>query len=175
VGAKCVVCKDPRRANIDKALEDTRAVSKVSRDFKYSRATITRHRDHIVRKPVVEMPSDPSSSEVSKLKAIAQGIVDTAEDDKVRIAALRELRGYLELEIRVHQEEHGASSLVNDPAFQRLAGALATTLCADCRANIDVLTADAISVAHAQAAESAAVSVAPDVETPGEGGIPALE
>lgn len=137
---RCIVCDHDRRVDIDKALSVPRSDSKVARQFGFSRATIARHRAHIVHNDAVELPKELNSNDVSLQKAKVQRIIDTARDDKVRIAALRELRGYIELEARLHQEAQGTSALSSDPAFQKLAGVLASTLCGDCRKRVDALT-----------------------------------
>lgn len=128
----CSVCGDPRRSDIDKELRGSRPRREIAQEFGIAKGRLDRHSKHIAKIPA----QDPQDlTEVGRLKAIAQGIVDKTKDEKVRIAALRELRGYLELEARLQQETAGATVLAQHPAFQRFAAELARTVseCGTCQ------------------------------------------
>jgi len=161
---KCIICEDGRRADIDKALGVPRSDSKVSREFGFSRPTIARHRAHIVPIEYVIPQQVTNSSEIAKLKAVTQRIIDTTRDDKVRIAAVREMRGYLELEARLQQEAQGTSALESDPAYQQIVSTVVATVCGECRGQIDASLRKLIGTTLAQG-----------IETPIRGGIPAPE
>lgn len=133
----CIICKDPRRVDIEKILRGSRSDSKVSRQFSFSRTTVARHRSHMPRIADVELPEEDNHTEIGRLRAEAQRILATARDPKVQLAAVQRLESLHGLEMRLHQEAQGSSSLTSDPAFQRLASIIATVLCPDCMARVD--------------------------------------
>lgn len=131
----CSVCPRPDVEGINLALSQGSSHSTVARSFGLSKGTVQRHSKcaqkrtaKAERTTATLPPLDASASEVAKLKAQVQGIIEATSDEKIRIAAFRELRGYLELEARLQQEAQGTSSLTSQPAFQILAATLARTL-----------------------------------------------
>lgn len=153
---KCVVCAHPQRATIEKALTVPRSERRVSQAFELNRAALRRHKQHM--QPIA-LPGETNLSEVGRLRAEAERILKSAKDPKVQLSALPRLESLHGLEVRLHQEAQGTSSLTSDPAFQRLASLIAKTLCADCLARVDAESGHLVGTALSA--------------TPEEGGIPA--
>lgn len=152
MGRACTICTHEQRADIEKGLELSRPTGVLSREFHVSQSAINRHRAHIVPKSSVGAHETTNPTEIVRLKAEANRILSQSKDDKVRLLALQRLQGLAELEARLAQEASGASALEADPAFQRLAAALARTLCAACLRAVDDLSDGCLTVAAAEVA-----------------------
>lgn len=132
----CKICRAANRFDVDKALEDSRTVAWISQRFRYSRELVNTHKAHV---PVKSVPTDRSGdsqvSEIARLRAEAQRILDTADDDKVRLAALAQLKGLAELEVRIGQDAQATASLTTHPAWELVRTHLLNILgdCMRCR------------------------------------------
>ncbi len=141
----CSVCVDPRRSDIEKTLESLPRAA-VATEFSIPKHCIDNHAQRHMKRRTLS-PKDGELGDIALLKAQVQDILDSAKDDKVKLAALQRLESLHGLELRLHQEQSGSAHLASDPAFQKLAVALDSSLCSKCVAQLDDILEGLLSAA----------------------------
>ena len=137
----CTVCTHPNRSDIERALVEGGVIRRISKTYGVSDAALRRHRTHMgeaFRKAVEAREEAHGGSVLSRLRELnhrAREILEEAQREGNRrdaLAAIRELRGLLELEAELLGEigrgTTVAISLVESPEWHQLRDILISTL-----------------------------------------------
>lgn len=138
---KCTLCNHPQRAEIERAITEGVSFRVVSERFRISIASISRHKAHIetaIQKAIEAREISMGGSVLDRLRELnqrARTILEEAQREGARrdaLAAIRELRGLLELEAELMGDLGRGTTvnvaLVQSPEWQRLRDVLITTL-----------------------------------------------
>ena len=138
---RCTVCTHPNRSDIERVLVEGGTIRDTARRFGVSRTVLSRHKAHMgeaFRKVVEAKETAHGSSILERLRELnhrARTILEEAHregDRREALAAIRELRGLLELEAELLGEigrgTTVAISLVESPEWHQLRDILISTL-----------------------------------------------
>lgn len=134
----CTVCTHPDAEEINRVLKKGGSKRTVAQRFNLSESAVLRHKEHIKptrakpRATTVTLPDAPKRSldEIAELEAECVRILEHTNVDKVRLDAIARLQSLRADRRRYAEESSGGTSLVADPAFQQIVGAMATALIA---------------------------------------------
>lgn len=121
MGRACRVCQNPERDAIETALVSGEGYRAIARHFALSKDSVARHREHLspaltaVPAAREEARSEALLDQLQALIARGQRIADRAEQggrDVTALAAIRELRGLLELLGKVTGEIRSTPAVV---------------------------------------------------------------
>lgn len=114
---KCSICRHEKRLDIEKACDGSRSEESIATEFGVSKSSINRHKSHIVPKGSINNNNANELGEIGKLRALVEPLLKS-KDDKIKLAAIAQLKALSEFEVRIGQEANAQQELTTQPAFQ---------------------------------------------------------